>query len=1139
VIRPLAILGSGPRAVDLALRQALRFESSEGPLIVLDWIGRAAPLLTTQNQGKLFDRPLVWYDLANRQRPTAVFRLGASERCAGLWTSLLSGWCTLLRSPLSAGTVAWLAKVAARLASEGDVGLGALYRALLQPETRQWFFGEQPGGSDLQSAIRMVACALRYPGVYAASEGPTRLRLASALGQAQTTWIEAPIEHFEGVEHALLASLLGTALRDALWQVRPTSAPPAKDAPTVLELFPVNEPADLGATAGWVRHVAVFDLARQRRPAPQAFPWMRSGADLWVVGPVGRLLRSAHDDWLVAAEMKALSSLADGDVWARPANSAHSVTFKVRQTRVEIPLAWRLRVESARRRPPSAARQMSAATPPATTGPMNLYVRLCDPPALKAAWLRVAEGGKSAGSDGVTLEQFSRNVDAEISVLADDLATHRYRCRPLRRVFIPKDNGEKRPLGIACVRDRVTQTACLGLLEPIFEPTFSPASFAFRPRRNAHQALAMAQAIIRAGRQWAVTADIRKCFDTIDQEVLLGLLRRRIADPFVLELIRQWLTADILEFGDILPVEVGVPQGDPLSPLLSNVYLDPLDKQLERLGLPFVRYADDLLIFTPGEDESLRALTVLEDFLREPLHLALKPAKTNHAPVAGGIDFLGFVVNGQRLHIQSTKLERVLRALRERMTALAAPEATLLERAVCLTAVNGLVRGFRNYFSLADEPALAAELRELDASVDGLAHEVLPPGLRADPVWQARERFGTPETEPLEPAAGVHTPYPEADGGPRVEPWTRTDEGRPAKQEASRPTVLAIKEDDSAPSVLQHSGRLFVMTHGSYVTLDGGDIVVRRKRSEVARCALDQVGLVFLQGYGLSLSAALALRAGERDVPLVLAPPTGTSIVVLNSTVQARSHLRARQAMRRSAPDVVEAGLRMLAAKVGNQAAVLRYFAKYRRKTAPDVHRGLVAASGEVRDLSRQLRALDPTAAGVRSSAMGFEGHAAAIYWRALASLLPPGLEFSGRVLRGARDRVNQALNYVYGILYGEVWRAVTRAGLDPYFGLMHGSERDQGSLVFDLIEEFRAPFGDRLVLGAVGRGLTLRQGRHGMLDTRTRRRLTTRFMHGWTKDLVWRGRKLSPASILETQAGALAKLVLGQKSYQPFRMRW
>ena len=170
---------------------------------------------------------------------------------------------------------------------------------------------------------------------------------------------------------------------------------------------------------------------------------------------------------------------------------------------------------------------------------------------------------------------------------------------------------------------------------------------------------------------------------------------------------------------------------------------------------------------------------------------------------------------------------------------------------------------------------------------------------------------------------------------------------------------------------------------------------------------------------------------------------------------------------------------------------------------------------------------------------MGYEGRAAALYWSALAQLVPEELAFPGRRTRHATDAFNQAVNYVYGVLYGEVWKAIVHAGLDPYSGIMHGSERDQGSLIFDLIEEFRAPFGDRLVLGMLGRDFQLQLGRHGNLRTAVRRLLVGAFHRMWNRAIRWHGKILAPSRILEQQAKGLASAFLAEDAYRPFQFRW
>jgi group II intron reverse transcriptase/maturase/CRISPR-associated endonuclease Cas1 len=1163
MIRPLAILGQGLVAGDLALRRILRFSECRGPLVVLDWIGRGAPLLHPENEGKLSKRPVVWCDLANRQRPLALFRLERSERFRETLISLLREWRDLTRTSLGDKALAWVADVAFKLAEEGPVGLGALYGTLTRPEVRRWFVATTPQADEFGRLLKLLAWALRFSAVYALSESPARLLLPSKLGSPQTVWIEIPHEHFEAMEHRLVCSLVDALVWETLWRIRPTGGPTRQPEtmPTVLQLFPQTAAPDLAgrlkSTAGWVRHIGVFQLSRDRPPSSAALNWIAAGADVWVAGELGPLAPAAHASWVTGqAELTHLGTLKLGDIWARSGATGQGLLVHVKRQAPVLPLPWRFRLFATARRRPSPARQMSTALESlggARTSQTDLYQKLCDKTLLRTAWLRVsATRSESHGVDGVTIARFKVTLEQELDALAEELATRRYRCRPLRRVFIPKASGEPRPIGVACVRDRIAQTTCLMVLEPIFEPTFSHFSFGFRPRRNAHQALAMARSMIGTGRTWTVFADIEKCFDTIDHDVLLGLLGRRVSDPLILALIRHWLTADVLEFRDFVPVELGVPQGDPLSPLLSNIYLDPLDKHFETRGIDFVRYADDILLFAPGEAEALRALQVLGDYLHDPLHLALKPAKTDYAPVDAGVDYLGFRLTAKTIQVQQSKLDRALIHLRQLLTMLGATESTFLQRARALSRINALIRGFRNYFALPEEPVIMRQMQELDGQLKQMAYKLLPSSLRDDPAWSCRERLVLPDLDKMREAPDgsssqllAHDIYPDDQGSVRPVAWMVEPEQLP-EPTPQKPTVVTEDpgetQESSEPEslgVLEHSGRLYVMTHGSYVTVADDVLIVKKRKVEICRRPLDEIGLVFLQGFAMNLSVALTLRCAERDIPVVVAPLVGHPLAVLSPIDSTRSHLRGRQVLRRNDPDVVTAGLRMLAAKVGNQASVLRYFAKYRRRVDPDLHKRLVAVSDEIRELAGHLRTLDPCGAGVRATAMGIEGHAAALYWGQLMKLVPPELGFKARHTQGASDPVNQGINYVYGILYGEVWRALVKVGLDPYFGLMHGSERDQGSLVFDLIEEFRAPFADRLALAMIGRGLKPKIGAHGFLRTRIRQLLAQGFLRTWNKKIRWRGKMITPASILEHQAGALAKLILGQGDYQPFHMRW
>jgi RNA-directed DNA polymerase len=264
---------------------------------------------------------------------------------------------------------------------------------------------------------------------------------------------------------------------------------------------------------------------------------------------------------------------------------------------------------------------------------------------LQSATAKVKANGGAAGVDGLSCEAYLKDSAPRLQRLQAKLQQGSYEPHPVKRVWIPKlGSKELRPLGVPTVEDRIVQTALRNVIEPIFENIFAEHSYGFRPGRGAKDALRRVDQLLKAGKVWVVDADLKAYFDTIPQEPLMGLVEQQIADSRVLELLRKMLKQGVMETAkDWQPTEQGTPQGAVISPLLANLYLNPLDQLMVRMGKEMVRYADDFVILCQSQAEAQEVLEQLRQWT-EAVGLTLHPVKTRivDASQKGGFDFLGY-----------------------------------------------------------------------------------------------------------------------------------------------------------------------------------------------------------------------------------------------------------------------------------------------------------------------------------------------------------------------------------------------------------------------------------------------------------------------------------------------------------------
>jgi len=326
----------------------------------------------------------------------------------------------------------------------------------------------------------------------------------------------------------------------------------------------------------------------------------------------------------------------------------------------------------------------------------NLMEQILSRENMQAAWKQVKANKGAPGVDEMTIQEFPEFAKTNWEKIRSALMENRYTPSPARRVEIPKPAGGTRPLGIPIVLDRVIEQAIAQVLNPIFDPEFSANSFGFRPNRSAHHAVRQVKEIIGKGRKIGIDCDLSKFFDKVNHDILMNRLARRVKDKRVLKLIGKYLRSGVAIDGKIQPTLEGVPQGSPLSPLLANIVLDDLDKELEKRKHMFARYADDFIILVKSKRAGERVMQSVTRFLTKKLKLAVNADKSKVAEISQ-CKFLGFAFIGNKIRWSDLAFQEFKRRVRE-LTG----RSNGISMKHRLKKLTVYLRGWMNYFGISE-----------------------------------------------------------------------------------------------------------------------------------------------------------------------------------------------------------------------------------------------------------------------------------------------------------------------------------------------------------------------------------------------------------------------------------------------------
>ena len=752
------------------------------------------------------------------------------------------------------------------------------------------------------------------------------------------------------------------------------------------------------------------------------------------------------------------------------------------------------------------------------------------------AYKKVAAKGSAGGIDGECIRSFGDNLARNIKLLIRDIREHRYIPQPAAVIHIPKfdKNGSWRELGLPTVSDKVIQNALLSVIEPLAEKLFLDTSYGYRPEKGPQKALRRIEHNLRCSKCcWTAKMDIDNFFDTLDHDLLLSRFSSLVdGEDTLIELVALWCKIGLVDkTGRWRNVMAGVRQGHVISPLLANLYLHPFDQFMRERAVESVRYADDILLQTRTREGAKQAYRDAKNFLAENLKLRINDDVAPIACLEEGFVFLGVNLQGAHRKIDPEKVAKMKR----KVAFLLSPKSRVSPEDVLKKLIEA-TNGWLHYYGFLNP---VDDFRNIDAELRRKFVEFLRrwncacPGRKAlsPDLWLPSLETGNDQVKGRRLLQVCWKDVLDQETYAKLDPIKTSTTKKITKQHKIYDRREATK------------GELIVTTPGLFVAKRGERVLVREKQQIVAEITALHLRALTLGSRGIGLSGDVVRLCTDRDIPVNFVNETGKIYATL---VQPGAFRRAEvvsQIADQDGPKGLWLAKMFVSGKVKNQFSLLKYFGKYRNgnEGSKGFKHLLKEKDAYLSELVANVSSCSTggSAAEYRQKLMGLEGAFAAVYWLLVRALLPEKSGFPGRVREGARDRVNNALNYGYGILYSHVLNSIVRARLNPGFGFLHSDQNGKPTLAFDLVEEFRAPTVDRSVFAMINRGETIATGSDGFLDTDSRKRVARSVIDRLSRHVCFRGESFPLGHIIDMQARNISAFLRGEGKYRPFLAKW
>ncbi len=701
---------------------------------------------------------------------------------------------------------------------------------------------------------------------------------------------------------------------------------------------------------------------------------------------------------------------------------------------------------------------------------MSLINRIIEKRNLEIAWRFVKTKGKSGGIDRQSLEDYEKNLEANLTALAQELLDQKYTPDPSLLCRIPKSHNRFREISVITIKDKIVQKAFVEILQPILEKQFSNTSYAYRPKKGHQKALKKILHNINSVHcNFFLTADIRSYFDTIQHKILMPLIEEKLTkEKEILHLIQLWLKIGKIDRNKYKDNVCGLPQGFVISPLLANLYLNEFDHLWQQKEVEYIRYADNFIWAAKDKGILEKAFSQAKEYLYQKRKLGINYSEYQLVSLEKGFCFLGIFFQNNSLKIANNKMKKA----HNKIDMIA--ENKRMNLGEKIVKINQATFSWSYYYSIVDAKNqkeiidywIITAFKKLNCSKSDL-FKIRYVSKNFKQIIDGKIAFS--------------------------ESLKQIDETIKKKPDSAENKINNQLRDKRKfyKKKLNLEGEFLLIKHGCNFKLHQNSIVISQDKFKT-EIPLSKIKVMQIPANGASITTNLITKCSSFGIPIFLSDRMGNpkSQILPNKFTFVRRIMK--QIEYSSGENGLELSKEIIKAKIKNQLKVIQYFGKYWSKKSFKFQDDFKIYKEHIKVTIAKINKLKYED-NYANSLMGYEGSCASLYW-GLFGIIINNPDFK-REKRYAKDTINSMLNYGYGILYHRISHKITQKGLNPCCGFLHKNIQDRPSLIFDLIEPFRAIAVDRVVLSSANLKLKINLDAKGFFDDKSRQIIAKQFL--------------------------------------------